>query len=72
LVLRTFDDWRPLFQAAQSGDVQATEDAFNELGALMSVAQQKAIRSAIEQFDLGRVETLIVQYTESLRSPPDK
>ncbi|MCW4629473.1 MULTISPECIES: hybrid sensor histidine kinase/response regulator [Marinomonas] len=62
--LLTVEDWQPLLLAAQSGNMQATEDAFDTLSALLPTAYQKRIRSAIEQFDLGRVETLVAQYSD--------
>ena len=57
------EDWQPLLMAAQSGDVETTEDVFHQLRQFLPAKQQKAIQSAINQFDLGLVEALIAQYT---------
>ncbi|RBP82566.1 PAS domain-containing sensor histidine kinase [Marinomonas rhizomae] len=57
------EDWRPLLLAAQSGDVQTTEEVFNLLRKSLSTNQQKTLQAAISQFDLGLVETLIAQYS---------
>jgi PAS domain S-box-containing protein len=62
LRLLTAEDWHALLLAAQSGNVHATEDAFHQLCDALSTVQQKAILSAIEQFDLGLVESLVAQY----------
>ncbi|RCX08780.1 hybrid sensor histidine kinase/response regulator [Marinomonas foliarum] len=59
----TVDDWQPLLRAAQSGDVQTTEEVFQLLGKSLPSNQQKAIQTAISQFDLGLVENLIAQYS---------
>ncbi|NLU98602.1 PAS domain-containing sensor histidine kinase [Marinomonas sp. UCMA 3892] len=56
------EDWQPLLMAAQSGDVQTTEDVFHQLRQFLSAKQQKALQAAINQFDLGLVETLIDKY----------
>ncbi|NLQ16596.1 response regulator [Marinomonas sp. M1K-6] len=55
-------EWAPLLDAAQGGDVQATQAAFSTLHAKLSHAQRKDLHYAIDQFDLGSVETLIAQY----------
>ncbi|WP_137169300.1 PAS domain-containing hybrid sensor histidine kinase/response regulator [Marinomonas sp. FW-1] len=59
----TVEDWLPLLRAAQSGDVQTTKDVFQVLGQSLASNQQKAIQTAINQFDLGLVETLIAEYS---------
>lgn len=64
----TVDDWLPLLRAAQSGDVQSTEEAFQLLSKSLPSNQQKAIQTAISQFDLGLVETLIAQYSAQQES----
>ena len=49
LRLITAEDWQPLLLAAQSGNMQATEDAFDALCALLPMTRApKVIRSAIE------------------------
>jgi PAS domain S-box-containing protein len=62
----TPEDWQPLLLAAQSGDLQTTEEVFQLLRQSLPKYQQKALQAAINQFDLGLVETLIDKYqTES-------
>ncbi|PJE55302.1 hybrid sensor histidine kinase/response regulator [Marinomonas sp. BSi20584] len=58
----TPEDWQPLLLAAQSGDVQTTEEVFQVLRQSLPKHQQKALQAAINQFDLGLVETLIDKY----------
>ncbi|WP_421855057.1 ATP-binding protein [Marinomonas sp.] len=58
----SLEDWQPLLLAAQSGDVQTTEEVFQLLRQSLPSNQQKAIQTAINQFDLGLVETLIDKY----------
>ncbi|MBU1465749.1 MAG: hypothetical protein KKA29_07360, partial [Gammaproteobacteria bacterium] len=58
----TPEDWLPLLLAAQSGDVQTTEEVFQVLRQSLPKNQQKALQAAINQFDLGLVETLIDKY----------
>lgn len=60
----TRDDWLPLLSAAQSGDVQATEQAFHSLSRYLPATYKRTLQSAIEQFDLGLVESLIAQYED--------
>lgn len=60
----TVDDWRSLLRAAQSGDVQTTKEVFQLLGKSLPSTQQKAIQSAINEFDLELVESLIAQYID--------
>ncbi|UTV98607.1 response regulator [Marinomonas rhizomae] len=64
----TAADWQPLLLAAQSGDVQTTEEAFHLLRNSLPASQQKNIQLAINQFDLGLVETLIAQYSAQQES----
>ena len=61
----TSADWQPLLAAAQSGDMQTTEDVFYSLREALPKTQEKALKSAIDQFDLGLVETLIEQFQTS-------
>ena len=60
----TRDDWLPLLSAAQSGAVQATEQAFHSLSRYLPATYKRTLQSAIEQFDLGLVESLIAQYED--------
>lgn len=58
----TIEDWQPLLLAAQSGDVQTTEEIFQLLRKLLPSNQQKNLQAAINQFDLGLVEALVDKY----------
>ncbi|ETI58175.1 PAS domain-containing hybrid sensor histidine kinase/response regulator [Marinomonas profundimaris] len=61
----TLEDWQPLLSAAQNGDMQQTEDALLVLKPMLPATYKKAIQAAVEQFDLGLVEELVVQYQPS-------
>jgi len=61
----TPDSWQFLLSAAQNGDMQQTENAFQTLKPILPLSYKKAIQGAIEQFDLGLVEELVVQYQQS-------
>lgn len=58
----TVEEWQPLLLAAQNGDIEQSEEAFSSIKAKLPSSQQKRLQNAIDQFDLGLVEELIVQY----------
>ncbi|AEF53925.1 PAS domain-containing hybrid sensor histidine kinase/response regulator [Marinomonas posidonica] len=53
-------DWQPLLMAAQSGDVEAVEQAFAALKDQLAEEDYQPLKQAIESFDFGFVEQRIV------------
>lgn len=51
----------PLMRAAQSGDLTKTEDELNSLVEKLTCQQHQLIREAFDQFDLERIEEMIIQ-----------